>query len=354
MPDNRFLDNLSELSKRLLKRLPRPHDRTAFVLSGGGNRGALQVGMLRALLEQRIVPDLIVGCSVGALNGAAVAEEPTLARVGALQDLWLSVERSDIFPSGLLPTTVQLALRGEALHDSDGLRAVAERVLAARTFEDLTVAFQCVATDIVAADEHWFSTGPLLDPILASAALPAVFPAVEIDGVRYMDGAVVNDVPVTRAVELGATRIYVLHVGSFDRPRPEPRRPLDVALMAYWIARRYRFRRDLARIPEGIEVTVLPTGETPELRYSDLTHSGELIDIAYRAAADFLTGRSDPTLPLTSQPASPEPDAPPPPDLTPSAERGTGAASETDGVADSPGPSAAARADADPSVSPEG
>jgi NTE family protein len=314
VPDNRLLDNLSELSRRLLKRLPRPHDRTAFVLSGGGIRGALQVGMLRALLEQRIVPDLIVGCSVGALNGAAVAEEPTLARVGALQDLWLGLDSSEIFPSSLLPTTVQLALRGEALHGSGGLRAVAERVLAARSFEELTVPFQCVATDIVAADERWFDAGPLLDPILASAALPAVFPAVEIDGVRYMDGAVVNDVPVTRAVELGATRIYVLHVGSFDRPRPEPKRPLDVALMAYWIARRYRFRRDLARIPDGIEVTVLPTGETPEVRYSDLTHSGELIDIAYRASADFLTGRSDPTLPVTSQPA-PEHAAPPPPAL---------------------------------------
>jgi NTE family protein len=328
VPDNRLLDNLSELSRRLLKRLPRPHDRTAFVLSGGGIRGALQVGMLRALLEQRIVPDVIVGCSVGALNGAAVAEEPTLARVGALQDLWLGLDSSEIFPSSLLPTTVQLALRGEALHGSEGLRAVAERVLTARSFEELTVPFHCVATDIAAADECWFDAGPLLDPILASAALPAVFPAVEIDGVRYMDGAVVNDVPVTRAVELGATRIYVLHVGSFDRPRPEPKRPLDVALMAYWIARRYRFRRDLARIPEGIEVTVLPTGETPDVRYSDLTHSGELMDIAYRASADFLTGRSDPTLPVTSQPAPAGHLPAPPPALS--------AEADTDGDPDAP------------------
>ena len=119
----------------------------------------------------------------------------------------------------------------------------------------------------------WFSEGPLIEPILASAALPAVLPPVEIDGVRYMDGAVLNDVPVTRAVDLGATRVYVLHTGTFDRPRPEPRRPLDVALQAYWIARRARFQRDLAALPPDVEVTILPTGEAPVVRFNDLRQS---------------------------------------------------------------------------------
>ena len=269
----------------------RSSPRTAFVLSGGGNMGALQVGMLRALIERRIRPALVLGCSVGALNGAAIAAEPTLSMVGRLQDLWLDVEDKDVLPSGLLPTTVQLARKGVAVHTNTALRALIESVLPDSTFAELAVPYQCVATDLDAAREVWFSEGPLVEAILASAAIPAVFPPVEIDGVRYMDGAIVNDVPVTRAVELGATTIFVLHTGTFDRPRPEPRRPFDMALQAYWIARRARFRRDLAEIPDDVEVVILPTGEPRPVRFNDLSQSAALIDGAYRASAARLDER---------------------------------------------------------------
>jgi len=254
--------------------------------------GALQVGMLRALLERRIRPDLVLGCSVGALNGAALAAEPTLAMVGRLQEVWLDLEDKRVLPGGLLPTTVQLARRGAAVHTSAGLRQVVEGVLHQRTFAELVVPFQCVATAIADAREVWFSEGDLVEAILASAALPAVLPPVEIDGVRYMDGAVVNDVPLTRAVELGATTVYVLHTGTFERPRPEPRRPFDMALHAYWIARRARFRRDLAALPPDIDLVLLPTGKAPALRYNDLSKSDALIDLAYRASSEALDQRA--------------------------------------------------------------
>src|SRR3546814_12075969 len=97
------------------------------------------------------------------------------------------------------------------------LRTLLAELLQVERFEDLTVPFQCVATDIDAVREEWFSTGPLIDPILASAALPAVLPAVDIDGVSYLAGAIVNDVPIARAVELGARPLYVLHCGPIDR-----------------------------------------------------------------------------------------------------------------------------------------
>jgi NTE family protein len=250
--------------------------------------GALQVGMLRALFERHIRPDLVLGCSVGALNGAAVAAEPSLAMVGRLEEVWVDLEHRNLLPAGILPATVQLARRGVALHTNTGLRSLVEQVIGTRSFADLLVPFQCVATDIDQAREVWFSEGPLVEPILASAALPAVLPPVEIDGIRYMDGAVLNDVPVTRAVGLGATHVYVLHTGTFDRPRPEPRRPLDVALQAYWIARRARFQRDLAALPSDVTVTILPTGEAPVVRFNDLRQSRALIDVAYRASARAL------------------------------------------------------------------
>jgi NTE family protein len=245
--------------------------------------------MLRALFERHIRPDLVLGCSVGAVNGAAVAAEPTLAMVGRLEEVWVDLEHRQLLPAGILPVTAKLARRGVALHTNAGLKTLVEHVLDdRRTFADLVVPFQCVATDVVSAREVWFGEGPLVEPILASAALPAVLPPVEIDGIRYIDGAVLNDVPVTRAVTLGATTIYVLHTGTFDRPRPEPRRPIDVALQAYWIARRARFQRDLAALPPGVAVTILPTGEAPVVRFNDLSQSRSLIDVAYRASAAAL------------------------------------------------------------------
>ena len=268
----------------LLRRKPR---RTAFVLSGGGNLGALQVGMLRALFERRIEPDLVLGCSVGALNGAAIATDPSLVMVGRLQEMWRGLAGENVMPTGMFPA-VQLARKGVSIHDNDNLRRVIESVLRERRFEDLEVPFQCVATALVEGTETWFDSGALLDPIIASSAIPAVYPPVEIEGVKYLDGAIVNDVPVSRAVALGCDRIFVLHVGAWDRPRPEPKRPLDMATYAYWLARRSRFQRDLASIPSNIEVLVLPPGSTPVIKYNDFGHSDEMIGTSYRATSAFL------------------------------------------------------------------
>jgi NTE family protein len=268
----------------LLRRRPR---RTAFVLSGGGNLGALQVGMARALFERRIEPDLVLGCSVGAVNGAAIAADPSLAMVGRMQEMWRGLGEENVMPAGLFPA-VQLARKGVSIHDNVGLRRVIESVLPGKRFEDLVVPFQCVATALVEGTETWFEHGPVVDPIVASSAIPAVYPPVTIDGVQYLDGAIVNDVPVSRAVALGCDRIFVLHVGAWDRPRPEPKRPIDMATYAYWLARRSRFQRDLASIPSNIEVLVLPPGSTPVIKYNDFGHSDEMITTAYQATAAFL------------------------------------------------------------------
>ncbi len=276
--------------------------KTAFVLSGGAAMGALQVGMLRALIERRIMPDLILGCSVGALNGVVLAGGPSLATVGRMQDVWMDLIDREIVPTGLLPSPVQLVRKGESISSNEGLRDLLDEVVPAATFEELTVPFACVATNIDDAVEHWFEAGDLASAVLASASIPAVFPAVEIDGVRYLDGAIVDDVPVQRAVELGATRIFVLQVGGIDRPRPDPKRPLDVALLAYWIARRHRLLEDLARIPDDVEVVILPHGNPAPVRYNDLSSSAHLMDIAYRASSDHLDARLDGRIPPTFGP----------------------------------------------------
>lgn len=270
----------------------------AFVLSGGGNLGALQIGMMRALAERDIRPDVVVGCSVGAINGAALAQDPSLVGIGRIERLWRELDGKDLMPSGFLPRAVSLARKGEAIHENQGLRRLLEEQLDARTFEELEIPFQCVATDVIGVREMWFRTGPLIEPILASAALPAVYPAVEIDGVRYLDGGIVDDIPIGRAVALGARTVYVLQVGAVSRPRPEPRRPLDVAVQSYWIARHHRFKTDLAAVPPDVVLHLMPTGQTPTMRYNDFTRSAELISLAYAASSDYLAGRpSRPEMP---------------------------------------------------------
>lgn len=251
--------------------------------------------MLAALLESGVRPDLIVGTSVGALNGAAIAADPTSETVDRLRSLWVNLAKQDIFEDTTFFSATKLVRRRTHLHANTGLRTLIERTMAPATrFEDLVVPFQCVAACIERAAEHWFHAGPLGDAILASAALPGVLPPVIIDGEHFVDGGVVNSIPISRAVELGATDIYVLHVGRIERPLEPPRNLLQVAMVAFEIARRHRFARDIAGLPEGVVAHVLPTGEEPprpdlsQLKYSDFRNVGRRIENAHRATAAYL------------------------------------------------------------------
>ncbi|MCB1026632.1 MAG: patatin-like phospholipase family protein [Microthrixaceae bacterium] len=281
---------------------PRPRrrrePRVAFVLSGGGNLGSVQVGMLRALAERSIRPDVVLGCSVGALNGATYAADPTLAGVRRMEAQWLEITGENLMPTSRMPGLVQLLRKGESVHSNDGLRELITTILGTHdTFESLKVRFECVATDLVAGVARWFGSGELVEPILASAALPAVYPPVTLEGRRYVDGGVIDNVPISRAVELGAERIYVLHVGLHGRPEATIRRPVDGALLGYWIARNHRFMRDLSNIPNGAQVVILPTGTRPELRYDDFSRTDELIKAGHDRAAEFLDGDEFASLP---------------------------------------------------------
>jgi NTE family protein len=166
--------------------------------------GAYEVGMLKALLERDVVPDVVVGTSVGALNGAAIAAAPTLDTVSRLREIWLGLDQDRIFGGSLLAGAANLMRSRTHLHSNQPLRKMIGNLLPATTFEELAVPFHCVAASIERAAEHWFSEGPLVEAILASAAVPGVLPPVEIDGEHFLDGGIVNSIPISRAVELGA------------------------------------------------------------------------------------------------------------------------------------------------------
>jgi NTE family protein len=272
--------------------------RVAFVLGGGGHLGAHEVGMLRALLERGIVPDLVVGTSIGAINGAAVAAEPSVAAAERLAGMWTSFERSAVFGGSVLGRLGTLARTRTHLHDNEGLRRLLIDALPAERFEDLPIAFECVAASIESAAEHWFTSGPLVDAILASSAVPGVLPPVEIAGEHFLDGGIVNSIPVGRALGHGARTIYVMHVGRVDRALEPPRWPWEVALVAFEIARRHRFIGDIAALPDDVEVHVMPTGDREPPRYTDLSQFRyrdtskipDHIERAYEASAAYLDG----------------------------------------------------------------
>ncbi len=267
---------------------PSPAGTTAFVLGGAGNMGAVQLGMLRALLERGVVPDVVVGCSVGALNGAAVASGPDLHTLARLEALWLDLSRHDVWPAGAATSLVQLLRRRPAINGNEGLRRVIDRFLPGATFADLRLPFACVATSLDSGSERWFTEGPLAEAVLASAALPALLPPVEIDGELFIDGATVNVVPLAKAREMGATRLFVLQVKDLDAVSRRPRRPLDVLLRAFAISRNWRFVHELATLPPGVEVHVLPTVAWPRLRYDGFSRTEELMDGSRSAAASYL------------------------------------------------------------------
>ena len=268
--------------------------KVAFVLGGGGDLGASEVGMLRALLERGIAPGLIVGTSIGALNGAAMAADPTLAMLERLESTWRSLGKERIFDSPLRIARTLLRERTH-LNSSDRLRRLIRGLLPVTTFEELAVPFQCVAASIERAAEHWFAEGPLVEAIVASSAVPGLLPVVEVGGEHFMDGGIVNSIPIERALRLGATELYVLHVGRIDRPLEPPRSLLQAMTVAFEIARRHRFAHDMAALPPGIAAHVLPTGEEApgsSIRTWDLGAVGERIRRAHAATAAYLDRRS--------------------------------------------------------------
>ncbi len=265
----------------------------AFVLGGGGVLGAVEVGMLRALFRAGWRPDVVIGTSIGAVNGALVAAEPSEAVTDRLVRLWTSPEAAEVYGDSIARQVRRFAARTH-LHSPEPLRRLLARELGtAARFADLKVPFRCCAASIERAAEHWFTDGPLVDAVLASASVPGLLPPAQIDGEHFVDGGIVNSIPIGEAVRSGAREIFVLQVGRIERPLTVPRRPWEVAQVAFEIARRHRFAREMADLPPGVAVHVLPSGggdardDTP-WAYRDMAAVGRRISRAYTASRRYL------------------------------------------------------------------
>lgn len=260
--------------------------RTAFVLSGGASLGALQVGMLHALYERGVVPDLLVATSVGALNAAFVASRPqTVTTARELGRVWRNLQREDIFPVSMSALIGGFCGRRNHLVPDRGLRRLVRRHL---EFEDLAgaaVPLHLVAFDLVAGRELLLSEGSAVEAVVAAASIPGVFPPVEFADRCLIDGGVINNTPISHAVELGADRIFVLPTrdpGSL--PERPPQSALDTAMHGFGLLIEGRLQADITRYSRDVELVVLPAANRAGVQPTSFDRADRLINEALTAA----------------------------------------------------------------------
>jgi NTE family protein len=262
--------------------------RTAFVLAGGGSRGAVQIGMLGELVNRGIRADRVFGASVGAINGAAYAGNPTKEGIDKMASIWTGLKGTDIFPRGALDGPWAFLQRRAAVHSNSGLRSIIEAGIDFENLQDAIIPIEVVTTSLTDGRERWIAHGNALDAILASSAIPSIFPPVVIDGDVLVDGGVVNNVPISRAISAGCTRLYVLLCGPLHYHPRQPRRPAEAALTAFFVAIHARFVRELSLLPPGVEVVVFSGGGEPSSQYRDFSGTAALIEEGRSEVAEVL------------------------------------------------------------------
>ena len=272
----------------------------AFVLAGGGSLAATHVGMLRALNESGIQPDLIVGTSAGAINAFRYATDPTEDGLDRLRELWQGLRRKHVFPINVRDIARGLIGSRDGFVSPDRLRAYLLDQVGDLRLEDAKIPVHIVATDLAEGEPVVLSAGPAVSALLASAAMPGVFPPVRLNGRSLIDGAVTADTPIRQAESLGATEIYVLPTVGSKAPRQLPKGAIAVMIRAIDQMFSHVVSTDIASV--RATVTVLPAPETVALSPFDFRYTDRMIDEAY---ALNLTSLGRPAIEPVLEPATP-------------------------------------------------
>jgi NTE family protein len=251
--------------------------KTAFVLAGGGSLGAVQVGMLKALTRQRIVPDFVVGASVGAINGAYFAAEPNDEGIQRLERIWSRLHRADVFPLSLLNSFLAILGRRDHLVTPSQLRSLVESELPCQKLEEAKIPCHVIATDVLDGREVAIAAGPIATALLASAAIPAVFPPVSFDGRHLMDGAVANHTPISTALKLGARRVIVMPTGLSCALEKPPRGAVAFALHALNLLVMRQLLSDIERFSDRAEIVIVPPLCPVAVSAYDFSQTADLI-----------------------------------------------------------------------------
>jgi NTE family protein len=257
--------------------------------------------MLRALADHGIRPDVIVGTSVGAVNGAFIAErELTSDALDELAHLWLEMRRGRVFPTE--PLTGLLGFLGARrnLVPARSLRRLVENNVTHDRLEDLPTPLHVIACDVLTGQEVRLSSGRLVDAVLASAAIPGVFPPVEWEGRMLIDGGVVNNTPISHALGMNPAHVYVLPTGAPCELTEPPRGALGMLIHASSLLVAQRFAGEAVTLAGGSHVTILPPPCPIRVAPTDFGHAAELMTRAEAGAHAFLDAESVPDQPATN------------------------------------------------------
>jgi NTE family protein len=262
---------------------------TALVLAGGGSLGAIQVGMLAELAASGLRPDMVVGVSAGAINGAFFAHAPDAGAVAQLSDLWIRVTTRQALGLSWRSLLGLVGLR-DHVASPDGVRSLLERNLPYRAFEETAIPLHIVCADLVTGEEVVLSRGPVIEAVLASAAIPGVFPPVSIAGRMLIDGVVAAGTPIAAAKRLGAARVIVLPCGLACAAKAVSRRALGRAMHAITLLGARQLRQDYERYCESMAIHVVPP--LCPLRQSsyDYSQGAALIARARESTRQWLDG----------------------------------------------------------------
>ena len=265
----------------------RPPNPTAFVLAGGGSFGAIQVGMMHALAKHGVVADLVVGSSVGAINGAYYAGDPSLKGVLGLEAIWRSLKRQDVFPV-TWRTLLGFMWRRDFLIPHDGIRKLVEDHLPYRNLQEARLPLHIVTTDFVSGESVVLSDGPAVEAILASTAIPGAFTPVRYRNLFLADGAISSNTPVRVAVKKGAKRLIVLPAGHACAAESPPVGAVANALHALTLLTARQLVAELEGLAPDIEYVVVPPLCPVVGSPYDFSRTGEHIDRAIASTDAWL------------------------------------------------------------------
>ncbi len=257
------------------------------MLAGGGSFGAIQVGMMHALAKHGVAADLVVGSSVGAINGAYYAGDPSLKGVLGLEALWRSLKRHDVFPV-TLRTLLGFMWRRDFLIPHDGIRKLIEDHLPYRNLEQAQLPLHIVTTDFVSGESVVLSDGPAVEAILASTAIPGAFTPVHYRNHFLADGAISSNTPVRVAVQKGAKRLIVLPAGHACAIASPPVGAVANALHALTLLTARQLVAELESLPADIEYVVAPPLCPMVGSPYDFSRTGEHIDRAIQSTSEWL------------------------------------------------------------------
>ncbi|MHA1740096.1 MAG: patatin-like phospholipase family protein [Candidatus Heimdallarchaeota archaeon] len=261
--------------------------KTAFVFSGGASLGAVEAGALKAIVEHGIKADLVLGTSVGSLNGSMYAFNPTMEGVKDIEEVWLSIKFLNVFSPSPITPVINFTTAGQYAISPKNLRKLITEKLPFTNIEETKIPLYIVSTDIKCGEEVVFNKGLAIEGLMSSVCLPGVFPPQHMEDRTMVDGGILNNAPISTAVRLGAERVVIFPIGvpSSDQ---EPKNIFEILIRMFIYLLNRQLATDIQLYKDKVELVIIPPPDCIDVGPHDFTKSKMLIEQSYQKAKEWL------------------------------------------------------------------